>query len=85
MTEIEQLPLIEEIAKIFPDEWLAFIVSPEEDDDYEPIHGKLIAHGPDPDEVYDAVNAVLWNQHVYVFFNGNFEAMQTSYGDGWEK
>jgi hypothetical protein len=85
MTEVEQLPLIEEIARIFPDEWLAFIVSPEEDDDYEPIHGKLIAHGPNPDEVYDAVNAVLWNQHVYVFFNGNFEDMQTSYGDDWEK
>jgi hypothetical protein len=79
MTEVEQLPLIEEIAKIFPNEWLAFIISPTEDDEYEPIHGKLIAHSPNPDEVYDAVNAILWNQHVYIYFNGGFEAMQASY------
>lgn len=83
MTEIDRLPLIEEIANIFPNEWLAFIISPEEDDDYEPVHGKLVAHSPNPDDVYDAVNTVLWNQHVYVFFNGNFEAMKASYGDSW--
>lgn len=83
MTEVDRLPLIEEIARIFPDEWLAFIISPEEDEDFEPIHGKLIAHSPDPDEVYDAVNTVLWNQHVYVYFNGSFEAMQASYGRQW--
>jgi len=81
MTDIEQLPLIEEVARIFPDEWLAFIISPEEDDDFEPIHGKLVAHSANPDEVYDAVNAVLWNQHVYVFFNGNFDSLKNSYGD----
>ncbi|MBI1876742.1 MAG: hypothetical protein HYR94_00605, partial [Chloroflexi bacterium] len=80
MTEVERLPLIEEIARLFPDEWLAFIISPAEDDDYEPIHGKLIAHSLHPDEVYDAVNAVLWNQHVYIYFNGNYETMQASYG-----
>ncbi len=85
MTDVEGLPLIEEIAKIFPNEWLAFIISPEEDDDYEPQHGKLIAHSPTPDEVYDAVNTVLWNQHIYIFFNGDFEAMKTSYGDNWDQ
>ncbi|MBN1218821.1 MAG: hypothetical protein JXM69_07835 [Anaerolineae bacterium] len=85
MTELEGLPLIEDIAKIFPNEWLAFITSPAEDDEYEPIHGKLIAHSPKPDEVYDAVDIVLWNQHVYVFFNGNFEAMKASYGDSWDQ
>jgi hypothetical protein len=85
MTEVERLPLIEEIAKIFPNEWLAFIISPEEDDDLEPVHGKLIAHSPNPDEVYDAVNTVLWNQHVYVYFNGNFEGLKESYGDNWDK
>jgi hypothetical protein len=83
MTELERLPLIEDLAHIFPDEWLAFIISPAEDEDYEPIHGKLIAHSPNPDEVYNAVNAVLWNQHVYVYFNGDFETMQTSYGSAW--
>lgn len=84
MTEIERLPVIEDIAKIFPNEWLAFIISPEEDDDYEPTHGKLVAHSVDPDEIYDAVNTILWNQHVYVFFNGDFAAMQASYGHSWD-
>ncbi len=83
MTEVERLPLIEEIARIFPNEWLAFIISPAEDEEYEPLHGKLIAHSPNPDEVYDAANAVLWNQHIYIYFNGNFEAMQASYGPDW--
>jgi hypothetical protein len=81
MTETERLPLIETIARIFPDEWLAFIISPEEDDDFEPMHGILIAHSPNPDEVYDAVNTVLWNQHVYVFFNGDFEAIRASFDE----
>jgi hypothetical protein len=81
MTEVKQLPLIEEIAAIFPNEWLAFIISPAEDDDYVPTHGKLIAHSPNPDEVYDAVNTVLWNQHVYIYFNGDFEAIQVSYNE----
>jgi hypothetical protein len=83
LTEIARLPLIEKIAAIFPNEWLAFIIAPDEDDDPEPTHGKLIAHSPNPDEVYDAVNTVLWNQHVYVFFNGDFEGVVGSYGDGW--
>ena len=85
MTEIDRLPLIEEIAQIFPNEWLAFVISPEEDEDLEPTHGKLIAHSPDPDEVYDAVNTVLWNQHVYVYFNGDFDELKESYGDTWEE
>lgn len=83
MTELEQLPRIEDIAAIFPNEWLAFIISPEEDDELEPTHGKLVAHSPDPDEVYDAVNTVLWNQHVYVFFNGDYAAFKSSFGDAW--
>jgi hypothetical protein len=85
MTEIDQLPLISDIAEIFPNEWLAFIISPEEDDEYEPLHGKLVAHSLDPDEVYDAINTVLWNQHIFVYFNGNFESMQASYGQSWDQ
>lgn len=84
MTELDRLPRIDVITEIFPDEWLAFIISPEEDDDVEPTHGKLVAHSPNPDEVYDAVNTVLWNQHVYIFFNGSFEAMKASYGETWD-
>lgn len=85
VTDAEQLPLIETIAQIFPNEWLAFITTPEEDEEYEPTHGKLIAHSPHPNDVYDAVDTVLWNQHVYVFFNGDFESMQASYGDSWHQ
>lgn len=83
MTETERLPLIADIAKIFPNEWLAFIISAAEDEELEPVHGKLIAHSPHPDDVYDATNTVLWNQHVYVYFNGDFAAMQASYGPAW--
>lgn len=77
----ETLPLIEKIARMFPDEWLAFIVSPAEDDDPFPTHGSLVAHSPHPDEIFDAINTVLWNQCVYTFFNGSAEAMQASYGN----
>ncbi|MDX1522944.1 MAG: hypothetical protein R3264_15050 [Anaerolineae bacterium] len=84
MTELERLPLIAEIEQIFPNEWLAFIISAEEDEELEPTHGKLVAHSPNPDDVYDAVNTVLWNQHVYIYFNGDFEAMQASYGLAWD-
>lgn len=81
MSEPERLPLIEEIAEMFPNEWMVFIVPPAEDDDPAPTHGRLVAHSPDPDEVFDAANAVLWNQCVYTFFNGDFTAMEASYGD----
>ena len=85
MTEVDRLPLIEDVAKIFPNEWLAFIISAEEDEELEPTHGKLVAHSPNPDDVYDAANTVLWNQHVYIYFNGDFEAMQASYGQDWDQ
>ncbi len=81
MTEIDRLPLIEEITAMFPNEWLAFIISPKEDEDLFPTHGKLIAHSSDPDEVFDATNTVLWNQCVYTFFNGAYETLEASYGD----
>jgi len=81
MNEVETLPLIAEIAPLFPNEWLAFIVSAAEDDDPYPTHGKLIAHSPSPDDIFDATNTVLWNQCVYTFFNGDFEALEASYGD----
>ena len=78
MSEADTLPLIDIIAQHFPDEWLAFIVPPEEDDDPIPLHGKLIAHSTDFDDVNDAVLTVLWNQCVYVFFNGDVEAQEAT-------
>lgn len=85
MDDAESLPLIEEITLMFPDEWLAFVVPPAEDDESTPLYGNLIAHSPNPDDVFDAVNAVLWNQCVYVFFNGSYEAMAASYGNTLEQ
>lgn len=85
MTELDRLPLIEEIAELFPNEWLAFIISPQEDDDPMPTHGKLVAHSSNPDDIFDAANTVLWNQCVYVYFNGDFEAMEQSYGDSLDE
>ena len=81
MTELERLPLIEEMAVLFPSEWLAFVISSAEDDDPIPRHGKLVAHSPHPDEIFAAANTVLWNQCIYVYFNGDFEALERSYGD----
>ena len=81
MDDAEDLPLIEEIAELFPDEWLAFVVPPAEDKAPIPLHGNLVAHSPAPDDIFDAVNAVLWNQCVYTFFNGSYEAMEASYGN----
>ena len=78
MSEADTLPLIDIIAQHFPDEWLAFIVPPEEDDDPIPLHGKLIAHSTNFDDVNDAVLTVLWNQCVYVFFNGDVEAQEAT-------
>jgi hypothetical protein len=78
MSQADTLPLIENITKYFPNEWLAFIVPGEEDDDPLPVHGKLVAHSPDFDEVHDAVLTVLWNQGVYVFYNGDIEAQLAS-------
>jgi hypothetical protein len=78
MSEVDTLPLIQTIAELFPDEWLAFIVPGEEDDDPLPVHGKLVAHSRNFDDVQDAVLTVLWNQGVYVFFNGDVEAQLES-------
>jgi hypothetical protein len=78
MSVADTLPLIEAITVHFPNEWLAFIVPPEEDDDLMPVHGKLVAHSPSLDDVHDAILTVLWNQCVYVFYNGDVESQQAS-------
>ena len=78
MSKADTLPLIDTIAGHFPNEWLAFIVPPEEDDDPLPLHGKLVAHSPSFDDIHDAILTVLWNQCVYLFFNGDAESQQAS-------
>jgi hypothetical protein len=78
MSQVDTLPLIDKISRHFPDEWLAFIVPPEEDDDPLPVHGKLVAHSSSLDDVQDAALTVLWNQCVYVYYNGDVEGQQAS-------
>jgi hypothetical protein len=78
MSQADTLPLIDTISSHFPNEWLAFIVPGEEDDDPLPVHGKLVAHSTDYDDVQDAVLTVLWNQCVYVYYNGDVEGQQAS-------
>lgn len=71
-TAIEDRGRTEFIADVearFPNEWLAFVIPPEEDDEY-PERGMLIVHSHDDNEVWDAVNRVTHNQVVHAYFNG---------------
>lgn len=77
------MPLIEDIIPLFPNEWLAFIIPPAEAKESLPCYGRLIAHSPNPDDVYDTVNTVAAPHHnIYLFFNGDLAAMQASYDEG---
>ncbi len=66
---------IEPVAAVearYPDEWLAFVIPPGEDE-YHPEQALLVVHSPDPDEVWDAVARITFNQVVHVYFNGSLE------------
>jgi hypothetical protein len=64
-----KVALISEIEQQYPNEWLAFVIPPSEDD-YEPERGMLVVHSPDDQEVWDAVERITYNQVVHVYFNG---------------
>lgn len=53
----------------YPDEWLAVIIS-EEEDRYDPQRGRLVAHSPDKSLVWQRVADLPASEDVYVFFNG---------------
>ncbi len=63
---------IAEVEAHHPNEWLAFVIPPEEDDE-RPERGMLIVHSADDNEVWDAVNRVTHNQIVHVYFNGGLD------------
>lgn len=64
--KLEPMALVEQR---YPDEWLAFVIPPGEDE-YNPEHGMLVVHSRDDNEVWDAVNRITRNQVVHVYFNG---------------
>ena len=63
---------IADVEQRYPDEWLAFVIPPEEDE-FAPERGMLIVHSPNDNEVWDAVNRVTHNQIVQVYYNGAYD------------
>lgn len=79
-TGMEQKGRVEEIAAVearYPNEWLAFVIPPGEDEFY-PERGMLVVHSTDDNEVWDAVRRITHNQVVHVYFNG---ALSDTYFD----
>lgn len=69
MLERGKVALIAEVEQQYPDQWLAFVIPPGEDE-YHPERGMLVVHSSDDAEVWDAVNRITFNQVVHVYFNG---------------
>lgn len=71
-TGMDEKGKIESIAAVeqrYPNEWLAFVIPPGENE-YAPEQGMLVVHAADDNEVWDAVNRITQNQVVHVYFNG---------------
>lgn len=68
-TRVEPIDAIEQR---YPDEWLALVIPPGEDE-FDPEHGVLVVHSPDEGELWDAVGRITHNQVVHVYFNGSLE------------
>lgn len=67
-----RVELIAEVEQRYPNEWLAFVIPPGEDE-FAPDRGMLVVHSPDDDEVWEAVKRITHNQVVHVYFNGPLE------------
>lgn len=72
MVERGRVELIAEVERSHPDQWLAFVIPPGEDE-YAPERGMLVAYSSDDNEVWDAVNQITFNQVVHVYYNGSLE------------
>ena len=66
---VEAIRLVEQR---YPNEWLAFVIPPGEDE-YAPDRGMLVVHSADDSEVWDAVDRITHNQVVHVYFNGDVD------------
>jgi hypothetical protein len=73
MEERGQVETIAHAEQRHPDEWLAFVIPPGEDE-YAPERGMLVVHSPNEDEVFDAVARITHNQVVHVYFNGTLDS-----------
>jgi hypothetical protein len=66
---VESIPVVEQR---YPDEWLAFVLPPGEDE-FAPERGMLVVHSTDEDEVFEAITKITHNQIVHVYYNGALE------------
>lgn len=64
---------LSELEQRYPDQWLAIVVPPGEDE-YHPERGLVIAHSPDDGVVWAAVQHVHPTCLVHVYFNGTNDA-----------
>ena len=71
MVERGSVEWIADVEERYPNEWLGFVIPPEEDP-FAPERGMLVVHSTDDNEVWDALNRVTHNQVVQVYFNGAF-------------
>jgi hypothetical protein len=69
MVERGNVQVIREVEQLYPNEWLAFVIPPGEDE-FAPERGMLVVHSSDDNEVWDTVNRVTHNQVVQVYYNG---------------
>ena len=72
MVEKGRVELIADVERRYPEEWLAFVIPPGEDE-FAPERGMLVVHSTEDDEVWDAVERITHNQIVHVYFNGQLE------------
>lgn len=73
MLERGRVELIAQVEQRYPNEWLAFVIPPGEDE-YAPEQGMLVVHSHDDQEVWDAVSRITHNQVVHVYYNGGLES-----------
>lgn len=69
MEERGNIELIMEIEQRYPQEWLALVIPPGEDD-FTPERAMLVVHSADDEEVWQAVKRITHNQVVHIYFNG---------------
>ncbi|MEG4865474.1 MULTISPECIES: hypothetical protein [unclassified Microcoleus] len=54
-TEISKILSLEEIFRLYPDEWV-LIVNPELDEELNVIRGEVLAHATERDEIYSKLS-----------------------------
>ena len=72
MEERGNVELIADVELRYPEEWLAFVIPPSEDE-FAPERGMLVVHSANDEEVWDAVTRITHNQVVHVYYNGQLD------------